>query len=139
MPVYSEGLKRRMNDDFDWVNARRNCSLAEVFETVKAQVGRDVETRNSDLLGKHFKFSLVDNGTSFSVVTRSDHPHAGKTVTFERENTNLVVRGSDGKVKFSATLTLSADRGCRFKIDDEEFDFWFIRKMALEDLFFWND
>jgi hypothetical protein len=127
------------NTNFDWVAAREECSLLKAFATLKAQVKNDVEARNKTIYGQfEFRFDITDNGDGFTVHTASERQIGIKTVTFERSGQSLVVIGNDGKEKFTAVLSVSADRKCRFKIGEEEYDFWYVRKMALEDLFFWN-
>ncbi len=126
-------------EDFDWVSAREECSLVKAFATLKAQVKKDVGFRNKTIYGLHeFRFDVIDNGDSFTVCTASERQIDVKTVTFERSGQSLVVLGTDGKEKFTAVLTLSVDRKCCFRIEDEEYDFWYVRKLALESLFFWN-
>jgi hypothetical protein len=133
-----------MNDltnssDFDWVSARERCSMTTAFVTLKTQVKRDVNARNKNLGDRYeFRFDLTDNGDSFTVHTASERQIDTKTVTFERTGNTLNVRGTDGKTKFMAALTINSKGECRFKIDGEECDSWYVRKLALEDLFFWN-
>ena len=111
--------------------------MTSAFATLKAEIKRDIEARNKSLAGE-FWFTLTDNGESFAVHTASERTIKVNVVTFYREGRTLAVKGNDGKEKFNAILTLSPDRKCRFKIDSQEYDFWYIRKMALEDLFFWD-
>lgn len=133
-----------MNDmtnssDFDWVSARERCSMTKAFVTLKAEVKRDVDARNKALADRYpFRFDLTDNGDSFTVHTASEQQIDIKTVTFEREKNSLNVRGTDGKAKLAATLTINSSGECRFKVNGEECDAWYVRKLALEDLFFWN-
>lgn len=95
--------------------------------------------RNKTIYGHYeFRFDLNDNGESFTVFTAAEIKIDVKTVTFERSGQSLRVLGNDGKEKFTAVLTLNADRKCCFKVGDKEYDFWYIRKLALEDLFFWD-
>ena len=127
------------SDNFDWVAAREECSLNKVFATLKAQIQQDVESRNKSLYGNHeFKFDLSDNGNSFAVHITSDRPTSGKAVTFKLTDKAIQVIDTDGKIKFETTLTINVDRECRLKVGNEEHESWYVRKLALEDLFFWN-
>ena len=60
-------------------------------------------------------------------------PH--RSVVFELVDEGIRVR-DDQKVSFIATATISNERICKLKVDDQEYEFWQVRKMALENLFF---
>ena len=125
----------RKPDDFDWVNARANCSPAFVFEKLRLLIENDVELRNR-LRAKDTPFFKVVSGANrsrFSVVSESISVH--QTVVFSLTNSEISATGINGPI-FNATVTLSNDGTCRAKISQKEYDLWQLRKMALEDLFF---
>jgi len=125
--------------NFDWVTARANCSLTKAFASLKAEIRRDIDVRN-ELLEKHrdFKFDLTDNKNSFTVHTLSDRPTSDKGVTIELTDGALLVKDDKGDGLFGATLTLNSSGECRFVVNSQECESWYVRKLALEKLFFWD-
>ena len=123
---------------FDWVTARQACSLAKCFASLKAQIDGDIKTRNSLLPeGSAISFGLGDNGNSFIVLTEP-HGHLGRSATFTLRADHIEVMDEKGGIRFKITLTLDVDGDCMFRIDgdDEEYEPWYVRKKALEDVFF---
>ena len=123
-------------EDFDWVTATCQCSTANIFETLKAQVKSDVEKRKSSAPEAQARgsFSVVTNGGSFAVTVQDFRtPH--RAVVFELVAEGIRVH-DDQKLSFIATATISNERICKLKVDDQEYEFWQVRKMALENLFF---
>lgn len=126
---------------FNWVTERAACSLAAVFEALKLEVQADVKTRMEQRLpGAQYRFSVVSRGGSFTVLLNGNSVQH-KSVTFSLTDNSVQVTDLNDKIMFKATLTLNDDGECRFKVDGRERDFWQVRRMALEDLFFgdvWN-
>ena len=126
------------NKDFNWVMARDACSLPKCFAALKSKAERDVKTRNS-LLSKDSAstFGFGDNGDSFIVLTEPHGPR-GRSATFKLADEHIEVTDEKGAIKFKVALTLNADGDCMFRIDDddEEYNSWYVRKKALEDVFF---
>ncbi|MGA7695010.1 MAG: hypothetical protein WCA76_08260 [Candidatus Sulfotelmatobacter sp.] len=132
--------------DFDWMEARAQCSLSVIFEQLKGDVRNDVEkaqaTRKTygEGLPAHYGFRLVftDNGRAIKVLvngqTASGTIH--DSVSFHLTEKAIEVRDVSEAVKFEATLTLNGKGECRLRINDEEQELWYLRKLALEDLFF---
>jgi len=121
-------------ENFDWVTARNSCSMDKAFATLKTRVKDDIEVRNKLLADNlDWEFQMSDNGSSFAVITMTKSGSSGKTVTFQNSKGLLTVNGPDGKMKLKAALTLNSEGECRFCVDGNECDDWYIRKMALED------
>lgn len=122
--------------NFDWVTALSQCSLGVVFEELRQQVKSDVDTRQNQTKGAHYGFRFVSTSTkSFSVLVEGNNIHG--TVWFENTGKAISVRGENAVPNFSATLTLNEDRECRLKINEQEYELWQARKIALETLFFY--
>jgi hypothetical protein len=119
-------------EDFDWVTARAHCSPVAVFEKLRLQVKADVQIRNKLLINQRDAFSVIENGDSFSVIVPSNPL---PKITFSLVDVEIVV-DRKGRLLCEATLTLCDDGECRVKIDGQERDFWQMRKLALEELFF---
>jgi hypothetical protein len=124
--------------DFDWVKARTDCSISNVFERLKITVARDAAARTDTLIkgGAHHGFSAVPEGRTVSVVLQGVPEQM--SVVFEKKETAIAVRDGEGKQTFEATLTLNDSGECRLKVDGKELDLWQFRKLALESFFFDN-
>lgn len=128
-------------EKFDWVSARSECSAAEVFERLRAQVKRDVEKREeisqrqqNPRVGSQFAFKFLEEGPTFIAMVEGAQLH--KTVRFECTANSITARGDDEKPSLTAALTLSNDGQCRLVVNGQEYELWQFRKMALESLFF---
>jgi hypothetical protein len=122
--------------DFDWVRERAECSPGPIFERLRMQVKRDVETRRK-IAGdaSPYKFSFVSEGKSFAAVV--DGSSVYRAVRFTLNDDGITVyNGAIEREMFRATLTLADDGECRLKVGEKEYDPWQFRKLALEDAFF---
>src|ERR1700687_5927128 len=121
--------------NFDWVTERSLCSSVKVFETLKLQVTKDIETRNKlRPENSSYEFHFVTNGDSFTVAKEGNNLH--ETVTFKLVGKAIQVLDKNGKKLIEATLTLNDDGECRLKINGRELESWQMRGLVLEDLFF---
>ena len=120
-------------EDFDWVTAREKCSPGSVFELLRLQVKEDVETRNKSIKEERDAFRFNQNEKLFSVVLPSEPLRYG--VTFSLKGEKIIVERKN-KPFLEATLTLNDEGECRLKVNGQEREFWQVRRMALEDLFF---
>lgn len=121
--------------NFDWVRARFECSPTKVFQQLKRQIEKDVETRN-DLRSpdSNFGFDTTSQGNSITVFVQGNRLH--RSVIFEQTDLGITVRDGDDKMLYDATLTISNDGECRLKVGSVECESWQFRKLALEGLFF---
>lgn len=123
--------------DFDWVNARAECSLVAAFIRLEKSIKDDTAAANQHFKD-HRKFGVVtlQDGNSFSVYEDVQPP---RHISFKLSESRIsVVRRCDGgeNIQFSATLTINKDKQCRFLVAGEELEEWQFRKKALEPLFF---
>jgi hypothetical protein len=123
---------------FDWIKARSGCSLAIAFERLRQQVSEDTNQRKALLpTPSHYSFNFSsEQPNMFSVVALGHLIHCRVQFTLEDDCIRILSDGFKNKPTFSATLTLNDSGDCRFVVDGIEKDFWHIRKMALETLFF---
>src|SRR5580698_1806928 len=127
--------------NFDWVRARKLCSLSTAFEMLRLSVKDDVDTRNSmrksyipDVPNAFmYKFQMVGNGNNFTVIL--DGQRLRKSVTFALTDTHIEVQ-SESAVMFKATVGLNDEGECAFYVNGQERQSWQVRKMGLEGLFF---
>ena len=120
---------------FDWVTARSLCSLPKVFKELRSQVEEDVKTRNALRPNNSpYKFSLVENGGGFTVLLEAKDVR--KSVIFSLTEHAISVRDDKGKPMFDVTLTFNDDGDCKLHVNEQELDFWQVRRMALEELLF---
>jgi hypothetical protein len=121
--------------EFDWMAARADCSLAVIFERLKAQLQDDVETaKGLRKVPVHYTFKIDMNDRRIAVIVEGNKIY--DSVLFVLKDTEIEVLDKDGKPIFKATPTLSDDGQCRLKINGREMELWHLRKMALEDFFF---
>jgi len=125
---------------FDWVKARAECSASLSFQELRLQVRADVKARDSrsDKDPRlHFSFNEGD-ANSFMVIATTFAPGVPSTtqsVSFVLKGYNIEIIG-DQVVMFRASVALNNDGQCVFKINEEGYTCWQVRKMALEELFF---
>lgn len=123
------------DSSFDWVTARFHCSPGQVFEKLKLQIKADIDTRNGLLRETQrvrYTFAMSDTNGSFTVLTDGAIHH---TVTFRLVSDGIEIKDDSDKA-VHATLTINDEGECVAKINGQERNFWQLRKMALEDLFF---
>jgi len=128
-------------NNFDWVSARGRCSLGEIFEKLKLDVASDVEqaqarrpVRDGMLAHYGFKCVVSDSGDKITVFVNGNNIR--RSSSFHLTEDSIEVLDQSGHVKFSAMPTLNNKGECRLRINEEEQELWYIRKLALEDLFF---
>jgi hypothetical protein len=123
----------------DWVTSRSLSSPGNALQRIKAEVEADVKTRNAQRPEKvHYEFLVVpgDDSSSFAVVLTRDT--GALRVAFHRTPEGIAVfdRGTDA-LMFEAVPIFDKKKGeCRLKIGEQEYEFWQVRHMALEKLFF---
>ena len=124
--------------DFDWVQARTDCSLPTVFQRLKLQIKAGADARTETLLKNDagFGFSTVSEGASISVVLQGKFPL--KSIVFTLTESGISVRDGDDNLTFDAILTLDDGGQCRLKVGTRELEFWQFRRLALEGLLFDN-
>jgi hypothetical protein len=122
--------------DFDWVNARAECSLVAAFIRLEKSIKDDTAAANQRFKDRR-KFGVtIQDSNSFSVYEEVQPP---RHITFKLSESQIsVVKRCDGRedIQFSATLTINKDKQCRFLVEGEELEEWQFRKKALEPLFF---
>jgi hypothetical protein len=123
-------------NNFDWVKARYECSVAALFESLKAQLETDVAERNGMRNGPpfYFGFKVVPNNTRVSVIVEGSEIY--DSVVFQLTNNAIEVKDNDGNLQFKATPMINDEGECRLNVNGSEKELWHIRKMALENLFF---
>ena len=120
---------------FDWVTLRSACTLAKVFATLRQQVEEDVKTRNSQR-PKHaaYEFSVADDIGAFTVFLKATD--VSRSVSFKLNEHAVAVQDDQGSSKCQVRLHFTDAGECRLRVDDQEREYWQIRRMALEDLMF---
>lgn len=120
---------------FDWVNERFLCSLPNVFKTLMLQVEEDVKIRNGLRPDNSpYEFSVTENGDHFTVLLQAQELQ--RSVIFSLAEHAILVRDGDGGKIFDVTLAFNDQGECKLKVNDQERDYWQVRRMALEDLMF---
>ena len=112
-------------EDFDWVSARKECSLVPKFAAMKVQA-----ERNAAIAG----FKAEAAGNCFTVFSGEGN----RSVTFTLEPGCISVCSMPTHLaKHKITLSLNDDGDCRYQIDGEgEYMCWQVLCRTLEKLFF---
>lgn len=123
-------------ENFDWVAARGQCSVAVLFERLKTQIEKDVEGRKALRSGPPFDFGFRHYIEENVIAVVLEGTQLNKSVSFRLKRNAIEVLDTDHNVVLIAKATLNNDGICRLRVDDEELDLWQFRKKALEGLFF---
>lgn len=136
-------MNQKTVPELDWVNAFSGCSLGKVFHQLKLQIAEDVKARNGQIQSlsvavtiKPYAFAMTEQGERFSVFVEGDKVPRGNSVSFALEEKKICVTDANGALLFEATLTLNDEGECRLKVGGQEREFWQVRRMALQKLFF---
>jgi hypothetical protein len=122
--------------DFDWVKARAECSIAEVFEQLKSEVEADVTAREKlrpkNEAHQHYAFKFTVTGRTFSVFIESNKIH--RSASFTLRDNRISIRKDHQE--FFALAALNDEGRCVLRVNNKDYERWQVRKMALEELFF---
>ncbi len=127
--------------EINWVNERSKCSLAQMFEQLKADIQNDIAERNKQIgqnPGYEFKIGAIQSNR-FTVLREDAHDSfAHRSVVFVLEPNRIkVLDGTRSLAEILSTTITFNDLGeCRFKVGGREREPWQFRKETLEDLFF---
>lgn len=124
---------------YDWVTQRSACTLPKIFATLRAEVEKDVATRNSLRPNiSPYEFSMTDDINAFTVLLKTNDLR--RSVVFSLAEHAIVVRAGQSNDQstqlFEVTLAFDDAGKCRLHVDAQEREFWQVRRMALEDLMF---
>jgi hypothetical protein len=118
----------------DWVNARANCSITDVFLHLRKDIARDIETRNGltpvGIAPCMFRILEPDSDRDNEFTVIRDAAGGPRTVRVHYTATTIVL----GEIQ--ATLTLNAAGRCVMVVDGQELESWQVRRLAFEGLFF---
>lgn len=119
--------------EVNWVQARAECSLRRVFETLFEMVESDVETANGLKLGRRFQATYQHKKI---IVTREENDDEVRSVVFELSAAAIRARAGKETELFSGRPRLNESGECLLEVDGRLHPLWQIRQRALEDLFF---
>lgn len=120
--------------DFNWVQARHACSLDTAFARLALQVRGDCDVRNGLRAerGETVKFAVTEHGDRFAVVAEGWRA----SVTFTRQDDQVVIAGSGLSAAIQASLRLTQDGICVWHVAGADLLPWQLAKQALEGLLF---
>jgi|SRR5688500_5467551 hypothetical protein len=132
-------MEQQLPADFDWVAARNNCSLSVVFKQLEIEAEKNVNQRNAlgnkKLEKDRFQFIPKEN---YFVIMRGGS--SSRSVAFSLKLDHIYVEpSSSGGQSIRATLTLNNLAECKLKVNNQELERWQLLRMALEDLFAFED
>jgi|ERR1035441_276869 hypothetical protein len=126
-------------ENFDWVTARNECSIRNVFETLRLQIENDIKIMNESLLlnqKKRYSYGIAAAVGGFTVFLEGVAGSRHSVLFSITEKGSILVRTEEGEPVLEGKPTVCDDGKCRLKIEGRERELWHVRKMALEDLFF---
>lgn len=130
--------EKMVPEELNWVKARHECSLLQVFKTLELGVKGDIDAINSLIRpGVMLKFHLASHGTRFSAICEVNGQHS-HSVDFGLKDNEILV-AENNTAKFTATLTLTNSGECKLRVSGDELEQWQVRRKALENLFFDKD
>jgi hypothetical protein len=120
---------------FDWVIERSACTLPKIFAALRQQVEEDVKTRNGLRPNNApYEFSLAEDIDEFTVLLKAKDVQ--RSITFSLAEQAISVRDDKGNPMFQVTLTFNDKGECKLHANEQEREFWQVRRMALEGLLF---
>ena len=127
-----------LENNFDWVKARSDCSLGTIFELLKMKLQEDVDKRQGLRRGPPFDygFKLVINDSKGVSVVKEGVGDFHGSVLFRLTDSAIEVVDENGMVRFTATPAIDDEGQCRLTIGGKQRELWHLRKMALEEIFF---
>jgi hypothetical protein len=128
----------RKPSNFDWVTARHQCSLKDVFEEMRIGIRDDIETRNATLPDDDPDYPTLkahESANTVRVYWHDMYSPSAKFVEFKLTSQSLSIVTQDGP-QFEAFIGLNDDGDCKLKISGKELDLWQVRRKALEPLMF---
>jgi hypothetical protein len=122
-------------EELNWVKARHECSLVQIFKTLELGVKSDIDAINALILpGVMLKFHLASHGSRFSATCEVNGQHS-HSVDFGLKDNEISI-SEDNTPKFAATLALTNTGACKLRVGNEELEQWQVRRKALETFFF---
>ena len=133
-----------MNDfkNFNWVKARKQCSLSWAFAQLRSDLQKDVERRNElrkpmypndpPLYAFGFKLQQSENQI---VILREGISRVFQQTVFTLKDDAIEMEAKD-KPNMVVKVGLNDSGVCALYLNGEERESWLIRKLALDDLFF---
>lgn len=127
--------------EWNWVQARAECSAVTMFERVRTGAIANTTARNAirqfDRPGNRFKVDPHGEGRGFTVFDTWGTVRRAVDVTLEHDVLHILVDLPAGQnTTIDAAITLNDEGVCKFKVGTRELDPWQLLKMALEPLFF---
>ena len=129
-------------DDFNWVQARLDCSLEREFKELAAQAKIEMACRSNSLKSDNgFSFKYVEKGEdkkNFAISRKPLENTLGVTleVDFYLRNDHICIVPIN-RDPFSLTLNLNVNGDCRYQIDKNgEYQRWQVLRLALEQILF---
>ena len=127
-------MNKEIPQEFNWVEARANCSIGSMFRLLEADAEKDVQIRNNDTGARRLSFTFrVGSGGDEFLVLEGDN---GPLIMFRLMPEHISVQDRQREEMFKATVTLNNEGRCVRKVNGEELERWQVLRLALEGLFF---
>ena len=123
---------------FDWVTARKKCTVRELFDLLRKTVESDVIIANKGRSSQLFKFTPICL-MEFAVVLNHDSGIGTiRGVIFKLKASKITVVDSTPphKESLSVRAYLLDGGDCTFAVDEKPLQPWQVSRLALEDVIF---
>jgi hypothetical protein len=124
----------------DWVSARAECSVDQLFTLLMTVVEADVKTMTTRTAPSTTIFSfhrVTETTVVVSKVWREGPLRHEDGVRFEKTAAGIKVDGQrNEQLSFVAKPSLHVSGVCRLEVADQPLELWQVSRRALEPLFF---
>lgn len=124
-------------DDFNWVDARNNCTAANAFENLADGVRADIEmrVRQKPSLEQKIDYRRCDDD-NFLVRRYGSHQIEFRRVDEETIKISHSPQSSEARALLTVTVGMNDEGECTLKLGDKELKPWQVRRAALEKTLF---
>src|SRR5207237_1146669 len=109
--------------DWDWVQARSNCSIQAVFKQLMADARANTKVRQDLVNPERDQLGFRCDGRGNELTVSRMMNKGSSDVVFSLKDNHIVVE-RDGHELCRAALTLTNTGECRLKVGDRELDRW---------------
>jgi len=126
---------REPKSETNWVRVRSECSRTKAFHRLRLEAEKDIQERNNlRPEGVRYKFDIEAESHAFIVYHESNI--GTRAIHFNLNEDGISITFPNGTLICKATPTINEDGECCLKVNGKQMEFWQVRMLALEDLFF---
>lgn len=133
-----EAMNDKIPAEFDWVKARGECSLREMFERLRSVAERNIAARKKLDGWPAMEITLSDgvSGDQFSVFSSGSELDSEGVRFYLRLDCIEVAPHGAATAPVKARVALTRQGECKLKVGGEELYPWQLLQMTLEPVLF---